>query len=154
LTKERCGQVLFTDPVTFDGGAIAVAEGAAAPASIGEVAAGTERVGVLQGSYLVKLATDLGIAESRLSQFPSNPALIDGLQAGRVSVVISTNAALRQLREQRGGYDIVYPLTEDPPVGSAPAFSTADKDLHAAFQAELRQMYSATIWERSARRSG
>lgn len=139
LTKERCGQVLFTDPVTFDGGAIAYVDGAA-PASISELAAGTEPVGVLQGSYLIKLASDLGIAESRLSQFPSNPALIDGLQAGRVKVAISTNAALRQLLAQRGGYEIAYPLSEDPPVGSAPAFSTTDKELHAAFQTELRAM--------------
>jgi len=143
LTKERCGQVLFTDPVTFDGGAIAYVAGSIekVPANISDLAAETTSVGVLQGSYLVKLAASLGIAESRISQFPSNPALIDGLQAGRVATAISTNAALRQLLEQRGGgYEIVYPLTEDPPVGSAPAFSPADTELHAAFQQELRAL--------------
>jgi polar amino acid transport system substrate-binding protein len=143
LTPERCSQVLFADPVTFDGGAIAYVakDGEQAPTSITDLVDGDEPIGVLQGSYLVELVTGLGIAESRLSQFPSNPALIDGMQAGRVGTVISTNAALEQLREQRGGgYEIAYPLSEDPPVGSAPAFSTADVELHAAFQKELRAM--------------
>lgn len=143
LTKERCGQVAFTDPVTFDGGAIAyvAASTPTPPKSIKELASGDAMIGVLQGSYLVKLATDLGIPASRLSQFPNNPAIIDGLTTGRVATAISTNAAFRQLLAQRGGFDIVYPLSEDPPVGSAPAFALGDSELHAAFQAELRAMY-------------
>lgn len=142
LTKERCEQVLFTDPITFDGAAIAYVADAMpeAPSNISDLADGSGMVGILQGSYLVQRAIDLGIPENRISQFPSNPALIDGLEAGRIGTVVSTNAALSQLKEQRGGYEIAYPLSEDPPVGSAPAFSPADPELHAAFQQELRAM--------------
>ncbi len=142
LTKERCAQVLFTDPVTFDGGALVYVKSKTPnpPANLKSIVATSTSIGVLQGSYLVKLAADLGIAADRISQFPSNPALIDGLQAGRVTIGVSTGAALQQLREQRGGFDIVYPLAEDPPVGSAPAFSLTDKAFFDAFQGELRAM--------------
>lgn len=142
LTPERCSQVLFTDPVTFDGGAIAyVADRVSkVPTSIADLVTGEGSIGVLQGSYLVKLVSELGIPESRISQFPSNPAIVEGLQVGRVAAAISTNAALTQLKAQRGGYEIVYPLQKDPPVGSAPAFSRADTELHAAFQRELRAL--------------
>ena len=142
LTKERCAQVAFTDPVTFDGGAIAyvASKTPTPPKSIKELAAGDAMIGVLQGSYLIKLATEQGVPQSRISQFPNNPAIIDGLTAGRVAAAISTNASLRQLQTQRGGFDIVYPLQEDPPVGSAPAFALGDTELHAAFQTELRAL--------------
>jgi len=145
LTKERCAQVAFTDPVTFDGGAIGyvAADTPTVPKTIKELAAGDAMIGVLQGSYLIKLAIDQGIPENRLSQFPNNPAIIDGLTTGRVAAAISTNAALRQLQTQRGGFDIVYPLSEDPPVGSAPAFSSGDTELHAAFQTELRALHKS-----------
>lgn len=142
LTRERCAQVAFADPVTFDGGAIAYVAGRipTVPKTIADLSGIEGNIGVLQGTYIIKLATDLGIPEDRFSQFPSNPAIIDGLVTGRIVAAISTNAALRQLQAQRGGYEIVYPLPEDPPVGSAPAFAQGDTELHAAFQQELRAM--------------
>jgi polar amino acid transport system substrate-binding protein len=129
LTKERCGQVAANTPTP--------------PKTIKELAAGEGMIGVLQGSYIIKLATEQGIPENRLSQFPNNPAIIDGLTTGRVTAAISTNAAFRQLQTQRGGFDIVYPLSEDPPVGSAPAFALGDTELLNAFQTELRAMYKS-----------
>jgi polar amino acid transport system substrate-binding protein len=146
LTADRCGQVLFTDPVTFDGGALAYvpAEVPQVPADLTALAASDLTIGVLQGSYLVGLLEGLGIASARISQFPDNPALIDGIQTRRVRLAVSTNAALLQLRQQRNGaFEVAYPLPEDPPVGSAPAFSPADAELHAAFQTELRAMRAA-----------
>lgn len=143
LTDERCQQVLFTDPVTFDGGAYAYvpAEVSDPPADLTALVATDLNLGVLQGSYLVKLLTDLGISESRISQFPNNPALIDGLLTGRVPIAVSTNASLRQLQRQRDqAFEVVYPLPEDPPVGSGPAFRRSDPELHAAFQTELRKL--------------
>jgi polar amino acid transport system substrate-binding protein len=143
LNKDRCQQVLFTDPITFDGGAIAYvpADLAKPPRSIADAAAQKTTTGILQGSYLIKIAEEKGIDRGAISQFPNNPALIDGLLTRRAQVVISTYASLRELQRQRGGrFEIVYPLVDDRPVGSAPAFRRQDTALHAAFQERLRAM--------------
>ena len=143
LTKDRCGQVAFADPVTFDGAAIAYVPGATDKPgdSLASVAASGEAVGILQGSYLLKSAESAGIDAAKVSQFPNNPALIDGLLAKRVPLVVSTNASLRGLQKARDdAFQIVYPLSDDPPKGSGPAFRQQDNDLRDAFQKELRAM--------------
>lgn len=156
LSKERCAAVMFTDPVVFDGGALAFEESEVSnpPADIKSLASTDGSVGILQGSYLVRLAVGLGIAQDRILQFPDNPALIDGLLAKRVKVAISTNSSLRDLRKQRGGFEIQYPLADDPPVGSAPAFALGDDELHAAFQQELRAMRASGELDKLAERFG
>jgi len=156
LSKERCAAVLFTDPVVFDGGAMAfvTSEVPNPPADIRSLAAVDGPVGILQGSYLVRLAVSLGVAQDRILQFPDNPALIDGLLAKRVKVAISTDNSLRDLQKQRGGFEIQYPLADDPPVGSAPAFALGDTELHAAFQQELRAMRASGELDRLAAQFG
>lgn len=143
LTEERCAQVAFADPVTFDGGAIAYIPGETDKPdnSIAALAETGQPVGILQGSYLLTAAQEAGIDDANISQFPNNPSLIDGLLANRVPLVISTNASLLGLREARNdAFDIVYPLSDDPPKGSGPAFRPQDSDLRDAFQKELRAM--------------
>ena len=157
LTRERCQQVLFTDPVTFDGGAIAHVPGSVPnlPGSIADVGRARLTVGILQGSYLARLAQESGVDRGAISQFPSNPALIDGLLTRRVQVAISTDASLRELRRQRDNrFDIVFPLPDDPPVGSAPAFRRQDTGLHAAFQQQLRAMRMSGDLQRLASEHG
>ncbi len=157
LTRERCQAVLFSDPVTFDGGAIAHVAGSlpTVPRNLAEVAAARHTVGILQGSYLARLIQERGIDRSLISQFPSNPALIDGLLTRRVQVAVSTDASLRELRRQRDNrFDIVFPLADDPPVGSAPAFRRQDVALHAAFQQQLRTMRAAGEVDRLAAEFG
>lgn len=143
ITKQRCEQVRFADPVTFDGGAIAYvpSQVADAPKSIADIGKAGLSAGILQGSYLIRVAEAQGVEAGKISQFPNNPSLIDGLLAKRVQVVVSTNASLLALQKARGGaFEIVYPLPDDPPVGSAPAFRMQDTTLHEAFQKELRAL--------------
>jgi polar amino acid transport system substrate-binding protein len=156
LSKERCAAVMFTDPVVFDGGALAFdkSEVPNPPVDIKSLASMDGSVGILQGSYLVRLAVSLGITQDRILQFPDNPALIDGLLAKRVKVAISTNSALRNLQKQRGEFEIQYPLADDPPVGSAPAFALGDDELHAAFQKELRAMRASGDLDKLAEQFG
>lgn len=157
LTRERCQQVLFTDPVTFDGGVIAFLPGSlpTAPRNLAEIASARLTVGILQGSYLARLAQERGIDRGAISQFPSNPALIDGLLARRVQVAVSTDAGLRELLRLRGGgFEIVYPIADDPPVGSAPAFRRQDTALHAAFQEQLRALRASGELDRMATEFG
>jgi polar amino acid transport system substrate-binding protein len=157
LTKERCEQVAFADPVTFDGGAIAFVPGKVEKPgdSLASVASGGQQIGILQGSYLLNSAQAAGVDPSKISQFPSNPSLIDGLLADRVPVVVSTNASLRGLREVRNNaFEIVYPLSDDPPKGSGPAFRPQDTELYEAFQKELRSMKASGELDQLAAKFG
>jgi polar amino acid transport system substrate-binding protein len=157
LTRERCQQVLFTDPVTFDGGAFAhlADQPETAKRSLAELAAARLRIGLLQGSYLIRLAEERGIDRANISQFPNNPALLDGLMTRRVQVVVSTQASLKELHRQRGGrFEIVYPIPDDPPVGSAPAFRPQDRAFHEGFQRELRALRGSGELDRLAAQFG
>ena len=96
ITSKRCAQVLYSDPYVFEGGTVAYspAEVANPPMSIAEIGSQGLTVGILSGSYLIKKAEGLGVAAATVSQFPDNPALIDGLLAKRVQVVLSTFSSL------------------------------------------------------------
>jgi polar amino acid transport system substrate-binding protein len=157
LTKERCSQVAFADPVTFDGGAIAYVPGEAdrPDDSLAAVAKTGAQIGILQGSYLLNSAQSAGIDMAKIAQFPNNPSLIDGLLANRVPLVVSTNASLLGLKNARSdAFEIVYPLSDDPPTGSGPAFRPQDTDLHDAFQKELRAMRASGELDKMAAEFG
>jgi polar amino acid transport system substrate-binding protein len=157
LTKERCEQVAFADPVTFDGGAIAYIPGEIETPSnsLASLASAGVSLGILQGSYLLTSAQSAGIDEAKISQFPNNPSLIDGLLAKRVPLVVSTNASLVGLKQARNNaFNIVYPLSDDPPKGSGPAFRPQDSDLRDAFQKELRAMRASGELDKMAAEFG
>lgn len=139
ITSKRCAQVLYSDPYVFEGGTVAYspAEVANPPMSIAEIGSQGLTVGILSGSYLIKKAEGLGVAAATVSQFPDNPALIDGLLAKRVQVVLSTFSSLKKLQKDRGGFEIIYPLPDDESKGSSNAFRKGDVDFHAAFQREF-----------------
>jgi polar amino acid transport system substrate-binding protein len=143
ITKQRCTQVVYGDPIVWDGGAMAYIRGSVSPVpkSIGDLAQKGLTVGILTGSYLVPKSESLGVAAGKISQFPDNPSLIDGLVAKRVQIALSTYSSLRDLRKSRNDeFDISYPLPDDPPHGSGPAFRPSDTDLYDAYQRELRAM--------------
>ena len=143
ITKERCQQVVYADPLTEDAGAFGYvpADVPSAPKGIAEAGQKGLKIGILTGSYLVKKAQGLGVPDAQISQFPDNPTLMDGLAAKRIQLALSTYSALRDIRKQRNGaFDITYPLSDDPPQGGSPAFRPTDTELHDAFQRELRAM--------------
>jgi phytoene dehydrogenase-like protein/ABC-type amino acid transport substrate-binding protein len=157
VTKERCGEVLYTDPIAFDGGIMAYVpvEVPNPPKSIAEVASRGMRAGVLSGSYLVKRLSNFGISTANLSQFPDNPSLIDGLLAKRIQVAVSTRSSILALQAQRKNvFDVVYPVPEDMPRGSSPAFRKIDTELHEAFQRELRALKHSGEFEKIAAKFG
>lgn len=151
ITKERCQQVTYADPLTEDAGALGFIPAAvsAPPKTIGEVGQKGLKVGILTGSYLLKKAQSLGVADGAISQFPDNPALLDGLAAKRVDIALSTYSALRLMRKARGGsFEVTYPLADDPPQGGSPAFRPTDTELHENFQRELRAMKKSGEFEK------
>ena len=143
ISKARCAQVLYADPLVFDGGSIAyfASEVPSPPKSIADIGRMGLTVGILSGSYLIQRAEDRGVSPSNVQQFPDNPSLADGLTAKRVKVVLAAYSALRDLRKSHNNeFELAYPLPDDTPSGGSPAFRKTDLDLYVAFQRELRAM--------------
>ena len=143
ITKARCAQVRYSDPIVFDGAAFGYlrADAPTPPKSIAEWGRSGTKVGVLAGGYLVAPAQAVAGAPANVVQFPDNPALIDGLLARRVNVALAAYSAMRDLKASRkDAFEIVYPLEGDNPTGSAPAFRSTDTDLFDAYQRELRAL--------------
>ncbi len=157
ITKERCQQVVYADPLTEDAGAFGYIPSVvpASPKTMAEAGQKGLKIGILTGSYLVKKAQTVGVSDSLISQFPDNPSLIDGLAAKRIQLALSTYSSLRDLRKARNGlFEITYPLGDDPPQGGSPAFRPADKELYENFQRELRAMKKSGEFEKICQRFG
>jgi polar amino acid transport system substrate-binding protein len=155
ITKPRCGQVLFSDPLVLDGDVIASLKGATPPNRISDLAALHATVGVQAGGADLRVLLAAGIPPDNIRQFPSDPAIIDGLLAGRVQFALMVHSPLRGLIEQRHlDLAVAYPVLDVPPTGGACAFRTEDADLQAAFQKEFRAMKASGEWRAIASRFG
>jgi polar amino acid transport system substrate-binding protein len=140
ISSTRCKQVLFADPITVDGASAAYLTHTP-PTTLKAIGAAGMTVGMLQGSFLVAAAESKGISSGKILQFPDDTSAIDGLQAGRVTVVVSTTSGLAALLRQEPGRFKVGPEISDAGVDAASnAFATGDKSLYNAYQAQLRNI--------------
>jgi polar amino acid transport system substrate-binding protein len=143
ITKLRCAQVLYSDPVLFDGGAFVTLKGAFAepPKLVADLVRSKLIVGVSTGGAHARFALEAGMDPANLRQFPGDVGIIDGLLAKRIEVAFGSNSSLGNVYRQRGlDVDVTFPIKDDPSAGAACAFRLTDTDLHAAFQNELRAM--------------
>ena len=140
VTKPRCEQVLFSDPVTLDARAIVSLKGELAdpPTRIADLVAKRTVVGIIAGGADLRLMLSVGVDQSNLKQFPQDSALMDGLIAKRVQVAFGSHAALVRISQLRKlDLAITYPIEDDRPTFTACAFRKEDTDLYGAFQKEL-----------------
>ena len=143
ITKVRCGQVLFADPLIQDGTALFYKKTApAAPKSVADIAKLHALVGAQAGGADYRQILADGIPQSDIVQFPSDLAIVDGLLADRMPYAMTAYSALKAVIRQRHltDFTIVFPLPDDPAKGASCAFRRADTDLYDAFQKELRAM--------------
>ncbi len=143
ITKARCAQVAFSDPLVFDGIAIAGRQDHAGPMprSVAELAQRGAVVGVQAGGADLRAALAAGISSSNLRQFPSDAAMVDGILAGRVDYAIMAYAAMHTLLQARQiELATVYPVEGAETRGSGCAFRRQDTDLYDAFQREFHAL--------------
>ncbi|HWG06377.1 MAG TPA: transporter substrate-binding domain-containing protein [Beijerinckiaceae bacterium] len=143
ITKARCAQILFADPILFDGGMFVFLKGSIAelPKSVADLAAQKLIVGVSQGGAHMRVAIEAGVDQSNLRQFPSDVSTFDGLVAKRIQVAFGSFASLDRTAKLRGlAVETTFPVPDDPEHGSSCAFRNADRDLYDAYQKELRAM--------------
>ena len=157
ISKARCSQVAYADPIVFDGGSFVSLKGELAdpPKTLKEVVARKLTVGVSAGGAISRLSLEAGVSSDNLKQFPDDVAMIDGLLAKRIQVVFQDNASISRIYKQRGlAVDVTFPIDDVPEHGSGCAFRPTDTDLYEAFQRELRAMKASGEYLTIARQFG
>lgn len=154
VTKARCAVVQYTDPFQFNGMEIAWYSSAVpqAPTSIGDVGKRGLTVGFNAGSAYIAVAKGLGVADSKVLQFPDTTALLDALSTKRIQVIISDTGSLNLTPAQLQKYPfqhLDYP-SDGPFIAGALAFRKADTALYNAFQREFRAMKASGQFDKIA----
>jgi polar amino acid transport system substrate-binding protein len=143
MSPARCGQVMFADPLVWDGTAIVWVKGSTslAPQTLQDLAKLNVTVAVQAGGALSQALRAAGVQLTNIQQFADDPATIDALVAKRAQFAAMSYAPLKALFERRNvEMTMVYPTPDDPARGAASCFRSGDTDLHAAYQKELRAM--------------
>jgi polar amino acid transport system substrate-binding protein len=146
ITKARCAQVRFGDPIIFDGDNIVAIKGhpGPLPKRLSELAKGGFVVGAPAGGADVKALLAAGVTLDNIRQFTNDPSEIDALLAKRIDFGVMSPSGVHQMIKQRHlDLEITYPVEDDPPRGSACAFRLQDTDLHDAYVGEMRKMRAA-----------
>ncbi|HWG04648.1 MAG TPA: transporter substrate-binding domain-containing protein [Beijerinckiaceae bacterium] len=157
ITKARCAQALYCDPIVFDGGSFVWLKGALDPVPklVSDLVARKLIVGTSAGGAIARLALEAGVDPANLKQFPDNVSIIDGLVAKRIQVAFQDNSSISRVYKQRGlAVDVTFPVDDSPEHGSGCAFRPTDTDLHSAFQQELRAMKASGEYLAIARQYG
>jgi polar amino acid transport system substrate-binding protein len=143
ITRARCAQVRFGDPIIFDGDNIVALKNhpGPMPKRLSELAKGGFVVGAPAGGADVKALLAAGVTLDNIRQFTNDPSEIDALLAKRIDFGVMSPSGVRQMIKQRNlDLEITYPVEDDPPRGSACAFRLQDTDLHDAYVTEMRKM--------------
>lgn len=146
ITKPRCAQVRFADPMIFNGANIVAPKDHPGPMPklFSELAKGNFVVGAPAGGADVKALLGAGVSPDNIRQFTNDQSELDGLFAKRIDFAIMAPGPVALLTKQRNlQLDITYPVEDDPPRGSSCAFRLQDTDLYDAYNKELRAMRSS-----------
>jgi polar amino acid transport system substrate-binding protein len=143
ITKARCTEVAFADPMVIDGGIFVALKGELQemPKTVAEAAARNIVIGTGSSDAYARFALSAGVKRENLREFPNDVSMLDGLTAKRAQVIFQGSAAITRAYKARNlAVDTVFPVPDYPASGSTCAFRTNDGDLLAAFQQELRAM--------------
>jgi polar amino acid transport system substrate-binding protein len=157
ISKERCTQVLFGDPIAFEGPCIFWVTGRSKdnPKTIADLVKLKAQVGVPTGGAAMRSLLDAGLTTDNVVQFQNDPALMDGVLAQRVQYGFTSHLPVRlQMRQRNLSLDIVFPVADSVTPGASNAFRLNDKDLHDAYQKELKAMKASGEWIAIANKFG
>ena len=88
ITKERCSQVLFSDPLTFEGPCIVSIKGRVSenPQTMADMIKNKLLIGTNAGGAQLRSLLDAGANLDNISQFQTDPMMFDALVANRIQV--------------------------------------------------------------------
>lgn len=140
VTPQRCGQVIFSEPIVSDYVRLAYKSGSNAPTSLKALIADNNlKVGILTGSTYVKTFEAAGLPVSRVVEFNDIRSGLDGVLAGRANVLAGAASGFNIT-----GIDpqikFTPRLTDVAPSVSAFAFKKSDTALRDAFNTDLKKL--------------
>lgn len=157
ITKERCAQVLYADPITFEGPCIVapIDKNPSGPKTIADLAKLRVTVGALSGGAQFRQLLAGGVAPELISQFPTEVIMVDALLAGRIAYLYVTHIPIVEISKRRQiKLDVVFPVGDASAPGASNVFRMQDTDLHSAYQRELRAMKASGEYLPIARNFG
>jgi polar amino acid transport system substrate-binding protein len=145
ITPPRCQEVAFSEPSYGIGQAFLVKEGN--PQSITDYAtiAGNEdlKLAVMAGAVEVGYAKKAGVGMGQLVVLPDQSSLVKAVQADRANAAALTALSIADMASKNNGVEATAPFGEvagESVKGHGGfAFRQEDKDLHEAFNAELKK---------------
>jgi polar amino acid transport system substrate-binding protein len=157
ITQARCSQVLFCDPLVYDGDIIVALKetNPNPPKRLADLAKMDVTIGVQAGGADLRATLAAGVSPSNIRQFTTDPAIMDGLLSKRVQYVLMSNSPARTLIKQRSlDVGTAFPVGDTPSQGSGCAFRKEDTDFYAAYQKELQAMKASGEFLAILRRYG
>ncbi|WP_345248683.1 transporter substrate-binding domain-containing protein [Pigmentiphaga soli] len=157
ISKARCAQVGYADPMIADGPCLVSLPGKLqnAPKTIADLVKQKLVVGVSTGGALSRYAASAGVEPGNIRQLPDNNALIDGLVAGQVQIVLQDHAGIEHVYMQRKlPVEVTFPIPDAPKHSSSAAFRKTDSDLRDAYQREFRKMKASGEFQAISRQFG
>lgn len=141
MNKTRCSQVTYSSPVIVSTESFAVPKGnPKGLTTVDDLKNKDVKVAVLQGSFELKTAKSLDVAEDKLPTYPKAPDALQGLEDGRVDAVLLPTLTLEAEKEKGGSFEITPPLEAFPTTGSGAAFRKSDQEFFKKYNAELKKL--------------
>ncbi|RWF89920.1 MAG: ectoine/hydroxyectoine ABC transporter substrate-binding protein EhuB [Mesorhizobium sp.] len=143
INKERCQNVIFSEPLICDGGSFVLANALESKIkTVEDIAAAGLKVGVCGGCVSHTLATKAGIPDDKIIIFPDANSGLKLLADGRIDVffhdTLSTSRLYKTLVDNSAfRYE---PLTSVPISCQGAAFNKSDTDLRDAYNEGIRKV--------------
>jgi polar amino acid transport system substrate-binding protein len=150
ITKERCKQVLFSEPSYCVREALLVHKGNPLGLHSYEDLAQSSAtlLAVVAGTVEVSYAQRTGVPSERIQVFPDPPSALEGLLAGRVHAYAATSLTINDLLRKRPDAPLTAAAPFAPPSADgkpvqgcgAFAFRPEDRALRDAFDLKLKRL--------------
>jgi polar amino acid transport system substrate-binding protein len=141
VNPDRCGQVLFSNPITGDTDSFLVKKGNPnGVKTYHDIATKGLTLGATTGDYQIQLAEHEGISSSKISQYPTPTALASALKAGRVDVIEQGSLIAKKLAAANSDLTLVGPVPDGLASVSALAFPKGQTALRNAFNQALTKL--------------
>jgi polar amino acid transport system substrate-binding protein len=145
INPKRCAEIAFSEPSYGIGQAMLVMKGNPKGVKDFSTFAGSKdlKLAVMSGAVEVGYAKDAGIAQEQLVVLPDQSSLLAAVQSGRADGAALTALSIADMAKKGEGVESTTPFGEV--AGKSVkghggfGFRKEDKDLHDAFNAELKK---------------
>lgn len=139
INPDRCGQVLFSEPVIVSTMSLAVPAGN--PKNLTSIASLLDdpsvTVAVMGGTFEEGILNDADVPANQIIQVADSRGGVEAVQAGRADSFMTPTLSLNALVEGFTDVEVTAALPDTPVTGAGVAFRKEDVEFHAAYNEGL-----------------